>query len=39
MEHHPPLLDHDALVETTLGQGTVYHFYTHDAWTRVDVPQ
>lgn len=39
MEHHPPLLDHDALAETTLGQGTVYHFYTHDAWTRVDVPQ
>ena len=39
MEHRPPLLDHDALVETVLSQGTVYHFYTHNAWTTVNVPQ
>lgn len=39
MAHRPPPLDHDALVETVLSQGTVYHFYTHNAWTTVDVPQ
>jgi hypothetical protein len=39
MQHHPPLLDHDALSETVLNQKTVYHFYTHGAWTIVDVPE
>jgi hypothetical protein len=40
MQHHPPLLDHDALAETVLNQKTVYHFYTiHNAWTIVDVPE
>jgi len=39
MEHHPPLLDHDALAETVLNQKTVYHFYAHNAWTIVDVPE
>jgi len=38
MEHHPPLLDHDALAETVLNQKTVYYFYTRNAWTTVDVP-
>lgn len=38
MEHHPPALDHDALAETVLNQKTVYHFYVHNAWTIVDVP-
>lgn len=38
-EHHPPLLDHDALVDTVLNQKTVYHFYAHSAWTLVDMPQ
>lgn len=38
-EHHPPLLDHDALAETVLNQKTVYHFYAHNAWTTVDVPE
>ena len=36
MEHHPPLLDHDALADTVLNQKTVYHFYAHSAWTVVD---
>jgi hypothetical protein len=36
MEHHPPLLDHDALEDTVLNQKTVYRFYTHSAWTVVD---
>ena len=39
MQHLPPLLDHDALSETVLNQKTVYHFYTHNAWTIVDVPE
>jgi hypothetical protein len=37
MEHHPPKLDHDALAESVLNQRTVYHFYSHNAWTTVDV--
>ena len=36
MEHHPPLLDHDALEDIVLNQKTVYRFYTHSAWTVVD---
>jgi hypothetical protein len=36
MEHHPPLLDHDALEDTVLNQKTVYRFYAHSAWTVVD---
>jgi hypothetical protein len=36
MEHHPSLLDHDALEDIVLNQKTVYRFYTHSAWTVVD---
>jgi hypothetical protein len=36
MEHHPPLLDHDALEDTVLNQKTVYRFYAHGQWTAVD---
>ena len=39
MEHHPPLLDHDALADTVLNQKTVYHFYAHNAWTVVDTTE
>ena len=39
MEHHPPLLDHDALADRVLNQKTVYRFYTHSAWTVVDTPE
>jgi hypothetical protein len=38
MEHHPPLLDHDALADTVLEKGTVYHFYKKDAWTLLELP-
>jgi hypothetical protein len=38
MEHHPPLLDHDALADTILEKGTVYHFYKKDAWTLLELP-
>ena len=36
MEHHPPLLDHDALEDVVLNRKTVFRFYTHGAWTVVD---
>lgn len=39
MEHHPPLLDHDALADTILNEKTVYHFCAHNAWSIVDVPE
>jgi hypothetical protein len=39
MERRPPRLDHDALAVTVLNEKTVYHFYVHNAWTLVDVPE
>jgi hypothetical protein len=36
MEHHPPLIEHDALQDTILNQKTVYRFFTHGDWTVVD---
>ncbi len=37
--HHPPPLDHDALEDTVLSGKTVYHFFTRNAWTIVDMPE
>lgn len=39
MEHHPPLLDHDALEDTVLSGKSIYHFFTRNAWTVVDMPE
>ena len=39
MQHHPPKLDHDALMDTVLNEKTTYRFYVHNAWTVVDVSQ
>lgn len=39
MEHHPPLLDHDALEDSVLSKKTIYHFFTRNAWTIVDMPE
>lgn len=36
MEHHPPLLDHDALADTFVEKSTVYHFFTKNAWKVVE---
>jgi hypothetical protein len=36
MEHHPPLLDHDALADTFVEKSTTYHFFTKNAWNVVD---
>ena len=32
-------VDHDALADTVLNQKTTYHFFAHDQWTKLDVPQ
>lgn len=32
MEHHPPMLDHDALADIFVEKSTVYHFFTKNAW-------
>jgi hypothetical protein len=39
LEHHPAPVDHDALASTLLNQKTIYHFYAHEHWTRLDVPE
>jgi hypothetical protein len=36
MEHHPPLLDHDALADVFVEKGTLYHFFTKNAWKVID---
>jgi hypothetical protein len=37
MEHRPPRLDHDALADSVVDRGTVYHFYLRSAWTVLDM--
>ena len=41
MKPRPALLDHDALADTILEKGTIYHFYLNarKAWTRVEMPE
>ncbi|HTM16424.1 MAG TPA: hypothetical protein VL135_05955 [Terracidiphilus sp.] len=39
LEHHPAAVDHDALADSVLNQKTVYHFYAHEEWTKLDVPE
>lgn len=38
MEHHPPILNHDALAESVINQRTVYHFYFKNEWTVLEMP-
>jgi hypothetical protein len=38
-EHHPPLLDHDALADSMVDNRTVYHFYAKNAWTVLKMPE
>lgn len=35
MPHRPPPPDHDALAETMIDQGTIYHLYRNGAWETV----
>lgn len=39
LDPRPPLLDHDALADSTVDHRTVYHFYAKSAWTMVEMPQ
>jgi hypothetical protein len=36
MQHRPPRLDHDALADSVVDGGTIYHFYVKNLWIRVD---
>jgi hypothetical protein len=38
MQHRPPRLDHDALADSVVDHRTVFHFYSRNAWTVVDLP-
>lgn len=35
----PPMLDHDALADSLIDRRTVYHFYTNNYWTLLDLPE
>ena len=35
----PPLIDHDALADSTVDRRTIYHFFAKGAWTLLDMPQ
>jgi hypothetical protein len=39
LEQRPPLLDHDALADSIVDRGTVYHFYAKNVWTLVEMPE
>jgi len=39
MEHRPPVLDHDALAESTIDHRTVYRFYLKSNWTVLEMPE
>ncbi len=36
MPRPPPRIDHDALADSVIDQRTIYHFYSHNAWTLLD---
>jgi hypothetical protein len=38
LEHHPPLVDHDALADSLIDRRTVYRFYSKNAWTLLEMP-
>ena len=39
LDRHPPPVDHDGLADTVLSQKTIYHFYSHEEWTKLDMPE
>ena len=39
LDQHQSPPDHDALADVTLGRRTIYHFYTHSAWTLLQTPE
>lgn len=36
MEHHQPMLDHDALADSFVEKGTVYHYFSKGGWKVVE---
>jgi hypothetical protein len=38
LEHHPPLLDHDALADSLIDRRTLYHFFTRGNWVLLEMP-
>jgi hypothetical protein len=38
MEPRPALVDHDALADSIVDRRTVYHFYSKNAWTMLEMP-
>jgi len=34
----PPIIDHDALADSTVDRRTIYHFYAKGGWTHLDIP-
>lgn len=36
MQHHQPMLDHDALADSFIEKSTVYHYFSKDGWKIVD---
>jgi hypothetical protein len=36
MNHRPPMLDHDALADSFVEKGTVYHYFSKDGWKIVE---
>jgi hypothetical protein len=38
MEHRPPVLDHDALADSTIDHRTIYRFYLKSNWTVLEMP-
>ena len=39
MEPRPQMIDHDALAESIIDHRTIYHFYSRNAWTVLNIPQ
>ncbi len=38
LDPRPPLIDHDALADSTIDRKTVYHFYANGSWTLLEMP-
>jgi len=38
LDPRPPLIDHDALADSTVDRKTVYHFYANGSWTLLEMP-
>ena len=36
LNHHPPLVDHDALADSVVDHRTVYRFYRKGAWVKLE---